>query len=313
MDNMLEILRLGLVGVALSVLPDGVGRASVLVQESRAEAPAAGVGESQGGDQPAKTSDSDCPRDKGPVSLPPEQVYDGVPFKPGESSTFEMRYFGALAGYGNIDVKSPELVDGIWHRKFEAFASTGDWYKLVFVAHDRLEAWSRPRDFGITRFYLEQDEGKMLTRPYRQKKWLEFFHDRCVVKERIRQPDKEERREEHHLQPGSIDALGVIFQLRTRSFTQDKPETALVYTSEKNWVLEALPVAFETIEVPAGQFKTVKLKLTTYLGKELQQRGDLYAWLDVATKERPLVKMEGNVKIGAVTIKLKKFIPGNGS
>ena len=252
-----------------------------------------------------------CPKAPPPVvDVPRADVYKGVPFKGGEVATYEVSWAGLKAGYASLEVRPPRKQQGLWHRVFHVDASTGDWFKAIFVAKEAVEALSRPADFGISWFYMEQNEGKLFSRPFVQQKWLDFDHPHCKVHERIVTPDKPEERVDHDLIYGANDALGVVYNLRSRTFAIGRKERALVYTSEKNWWLEAEPLAFETVTVPAGTFEAVKLKLQTYLGKDMQQKGDVYAWFATKTPDRELVQIQGEIKIGSVWIKLHQFRRG---
>lgn len=250
------------------------------------------------------------PKGPPPPDIPRSEVYKDTPFKSGEHATYEVTWGGLKAGYGTLEVRPPVKHLDRWHRVFHVSASTGDWFRMVFVAKEEMQSISRPWDFGVAKFFMEQDEGKMFSKPFQQKKWLEFDHDTCKVKERIVQPEKAEKSAEFDLSRGAIDALGVLYNLRTRDFVVGKKERAPVYTSEKNWWLEAEPLANETIEVEAGKFVTVKLKLQTFIGKDLQQKGDVYAWI-AKTPERQLVQIQGEIKIGSVYIKLHKYKAGS--
>ena len=118
------------------------------------------------------------------------------------------------------------------------------------------------------------------------------------------------KNESYYLSPGAIDALGASFKLQL-DYKIGRKERILVYTSEKNWWLEILPEKIEEVEVKAGKFEAVKIRLKSYLGKQLQQKGKLTAW--VATKKhpsRPLVKVEGELKFGNAYMELSKFTPG---
>lgn len=243
-----------------------------------------------------------------------QAVYRDTPFKAGEVATYELSWAGIKAGYATMDVRSPtkHAIRGrpVWHRVFHVEAATGDWFKGIFVAKETVTAISRPWDFAVSHFYMDQNEGKLFSRPFVQKKWLEFDQEGCKVHERIQQRDKPEQKQSFDLSYGAIDALGVVYQMRTRDYKVGKKERAPVYTSEKNWWLDADPIAIEYVEVPAGRFKAVKLKLTTYLGKDLQQKGDVFAWIATETPERQLVQVQGEIKIGSVWIKLHRFKPG---
>ncbi len=266
------------------------------------------------------------PRPSVPV-VPRSEVYTNYPFKPGEESKYELKYGAVkvLVGYGFLRV-SPPLNYGInvnekdgelqeekrQHMVFQAEAYTGDWYKMVFAAHDKLQAYSRPWDFGISRFYMSQDEEKPFVRRYRTEKWLDFDHQNCKVKVREKNHTKsKESNEAFDLSYAAIDALGATFKLRTFDYQLNKPERFMVYTDQHNWWLEATPLAFEKVKVNAGEFETVKLGMKTYLGKELQQRGELYVWVAHKHPSRPLVKVEGTVTFGNIYLLLDSFKPGN--
>ena len=138
------------------------------------------------------------------------KVYKDVPFGPGEEARFELKY-GAIkahVGYGFLRVGSPikhkiNVLDAKgkikeekrWHRNFSVEAYTGDWYKAIFRAHDKLSAYSRPWDFSISRFYISEDHDKPFSKRTRREKWLEFDHANCVVAEKeINHEKKKEKK-----------------------------------------------------------------------------------------------------------------------
>lgn len=245
-----------------------------------------------------------------PPKIKRSEVYASSPFKAGEIARYEVNYSGIMVGYGDIETRDPIMVGGIWHRVFHAVGRTGDWYKNIFVADDVVSAVSRPWDFGVARFYMKQDEGRIFAEPYRREKWLEFDHVGCVVKERVQIPGKPEEKTEIPMSTGSIDVLGAVFKLRSIEYKIGQVERFRVYTSEKNWWLEATPEALEAVEVPAGKYQAHRIKLQTYIGQDLQQKGDVRLWISTA-KERHLVKIQGEIKIGSVNFVLNQFTPGH--
>jgi hypothetical protein len=255
-----------------------------------------------------------------PVECPPNptpdpkierrDVYKDSPFKAGEKMVFEVTWGGIKVGYADLEVRAPRRMADNWHRVFHLSAQTGDWFETIFIAKEEMEAISRPWDFGVVKFYMHQKEGKLWSSPFHQEKWLEFDHTGCVVQELIKRPEKPDNNESHPFLRGGIDALGVLYNLRTRKFEIGKVERAPVYTSEKNWWLEAKPLSMEQITVPAGTFNTVKLQLQTFIGKELQQKGDVFAWISTDDPNVPVVQLQGEIKIGSVYVKLHKFERG---
>ena len=253
----------------------------------------------------------DCAKSRkdAPAAIARSDVYKDVPFGAGEKARYELRYFGTLVGYGFFEVRKPIKYDGVWHRSFHAEAKTGDWYKLIFIAHDKLNAISRPKDFGIRRFYMEQDEGKIFAKRFRQKKWLDFDHSKCKVVEKIEVAGKAKTEKTFDFMPGGIDTLAAMYRMRVLNFQIGKTEKIPVYSSEKNWWLEMTPVKEEKVKTPAGEYKAMKVRLKTFLGKDLQQKGDLFAWIDIESSHRPMVKIEGEIKIGRVVLNLVEFQP----
>lgn len=268
-----------------------------------------------------------CPTPRPPIpEVARSEVYQAYPFKSGEESKYELKYgaLKVLVGYGYLRVGAPvyhdvktEGGDGkpVALRRplmaLSAEAYTGDWYKMVFAGHDKIQAFSRPWDFGIQRFYISQNEEKPFVRRTHSEKWLDFEHYDCKVHERTVDHGRGRKGEESFdLMYGAVDALGAVFRLRTLSHELNKPEKFVVYTSEKNWELEATPVAHEKVQVKAGTFETVKLELKTFLGKDLQQRGKVFVWIAHQHPSRPVVKVEGEVTFGSVYLLLDRFTPG---
>ena len=112
----------------------------------------------------------DCPKhSEAQPKWPRSKTYNGMPFGPGEEARYELKYgpLRVMVGYGFMRVGKPlkykipvqrtgakVLTEKRWHRVFSVEAYTGDWYKGIFQAHDKLQAFSRPWDFGISKFYI---------------------------------------------------------------------------------------------------------------------------------------------------------------
>jgi hypothetical protein len=252
----------------------------------------------------------DCSQPPTPTKdIPRSEVYKETPFKAGEISTFQVSWMGMLAGYGTIEIHPPQKHNGTWHRVYHVDGKTGDWFKGIFVAHDEATAFVRPSDWGVSKFYIEQNEGKLIGKSFIQKKWLDFNHDTCKVSEKEWKPETGESVLERDVQRGAVDAIGAALKLRTFTYQIGKPVKFLVYTSEKNWFFEATPVVVEDVVVPAGQFKATKLRLQTYIGKDLQQKGDVYAWVST-TAPFQIVQIQGDIKVGSVWMRLSQFQAG---
>ncbi len=231
-----------------------------------------------------------------------------MPFQVGERAVYEIWFIGGLAGHILMEVKKPFKRNGVWHRHFFTELKSDKSYESLFRVHDEMTSISDPLDFRSVYFFFKQDERSLFSERIRQEKHLEFDHERCRAQEIILK-QKETKKQEFNLQYGAKDSLGMIYFLRTLHYEIGKQERALVYSSTKNWWLEATPVAKETIAVSAGKFKTIKIKLLTYFGKELEQQGDAYIWI-AETRNRPVVKILGKLVIGSILFELVEYEAG---
>ena len=243
-----------------------------------------------------------------PTNMARSDTYKSTPYKSGEVSEYAVSWMGMLAGYGTIEVQAPQKVDNVWQRSYHVEARTGDWFKGIYTANDSASSVVRPWDEGATKFYVEQQEAKFLGGSFTLKKWLDFSHDRCKVFEKVEHSKSGKETAERDLQYGALDAIGAVFKLRTFNYVVGKVERSLVYTSEKNWYLESSPVGVEAVTVPAGTFQAMKVKLRTFLGKEMQQKGDVFVWI-ANDAPRTLIQVQGEIKIGSVYMRLSKYTP----
>lgn len=244
-------------------------------------------------------------------SLSKEQTYQNVPFNQGELASYRVYYMGIMVGYGHLQVMPPILYKKEWLWHFSAHASTGDWYRAIFAAKDQAVAYARPGSFAVRKFYLKQDEGKLFGKRLIQEKWLNFHENICTVEEIIRKDQENSpRKEQSELAHNATDVLSAVYRLRSVSYSDTSPRKFLVYSSRKNWWLEAAPMKHESITVPAGTFSAVRLRLQTFLGQDLQQKGDVHIWIADQHPSHPLLKVEGEIKIGSVVMELNEFVPG---
>lgn len=276
---------------------------------------------------PAPQETPPCKPEPGPTpEIPRNQTYKGLPFQPGEEIRYVLKY-GALkvhVGYGYLRVQSPVkqeintmmpdgkiVTESRWHRVYAGEAYTGDWYKYIFAGHDSLQSFARPWDGGVTKFYISQNEEKPFVRRFHAEKWLDFDHSVCTSKQKfVDHKKKKEKYTEAYIDPKSIDAMSAAYKLRTYDYQLNKTERFMVFTSDKNWWLEATPIALEDVATAIGTNKAFKLAVKTYIGKELQQKGNLYIWVAQDHPQHPILKIQGEVTFGSVYMEIDRFTPG---
>ena len=249
------------------------------------------------------------PVNSGDLPGKPEDVYKADPFKEGETQTFDITYMGIFVGKATLGVEKPVKYRDKWHQVFSGTANTSPSYEALFVARDSLKAYSLPGSFAVSKFKMEQYEHKILSNAFISSKWIEYDQASCLAKETVILQGENPKRKEVRLEPGANDVVSAFYNIRGKSLKIGDVHKILVYTSEKNWFAEASILSHEKLKVPSGEYETAKIKLKTYLGKELQQRGDLYMWVGLGT-DRPVVKIEGEIKIGKVKFELSKYDRG---
>ncbi len=259
------------------------------------------------------------------VEVARTDVYKGMPFKAGEVSKFSLEYGAVHVGYGFLRIKNPikeEVAVGItngnpvrksmWHMQFQGEAYTGDWYKAIFQGNDVIQAFSLPGSFAISQFYIRQNEKAALKSPVQIEKWLSFDQESCKVTEKVQNhSENKETIDVYNFEFGAADVLGAMHRLRSFVYEPGKPISFLVYSSQKSWWIEATSMGVESVKVEAGTFAADKLKLKTYIGKDMQATGDSYIWIARDHPSRPVVKVKAEVKIGSVGLYLDQFTPGN--
>ena len=252
-----------------------------------------------------------CPEPRSsvpPVSL--EDVYRDMPFQPGERARYSVAYMGLPAGFGVMAVDPPANTGGRWQRAFRVQAHTGDWYRRVYDGEGSVLALSRPSDFGATAYWYEQEGQSLLAKRTHRKRVLTFEQDACKVIEYTKRTGKRAHTEEVALSYGATDMLSALYYLRTKDYEIGKVERRLLYASGKNLWLEADPVAYETLTVPAGTFKALKLKLRAYFREEPLRNRNVEIWFLPDHPHKPIVRADAQMKIGHVRLELLEFVAG---
>ena len=233
-----------------------------------------------------------------------------MPYEVGETAHYTAYWSGLHAGEHTMRVLDPVLREGEWHQVFTSEAITGEWFKGIYTARYLTKAYCRSGTFEAAWFHGSEYRKPPLFGEFREEKFLAFSQKACTAKEEVQTNLKKKEHEDHFLERGATDVLSGFYKLRTFKFELHKSVEILAYSSAKNWTLRAEPVLFETLTLPIGKVEAVKLKMWTYMGKELQQKGDVYVWFATRHPNHPLLLVEGKVKWGSVRMVLDHFTPG---
>lgn len=248
-----------------------------------------------------------------PEPRPAPNVYAEMPFKKGEVMKLNVSYLKMNAGFLEFRVLDPAFLNDQWLMGFSSLVITGDWYEKIFKAHDEGIGYAYPATFAPHQFRMTQDHTPLIGKRYIEDKMIRFNIKTCDINEDYRDEKYQVKKTvKASLDPDAIDILSALYHLRTIDFTKTNEARLKVYTSEKNWWLTATREDFVRLTVPLGKFEAVRLKLQTYIGKELQQKGKVSLWIGIQ-KPRPILKVEAEIKIGSFVALLAQMEEGKES
>ena len=103
------------------------------------------------------------------------------------------------------------------------------------------------------------------------------------------------------------DLFGAIYFYR---FIDDlKLANFPVHDRWKEWNSELKYLGEEKIQVPAGEFNTLRFSVIPRIAGNLESKGDAELWITNDTRKL-LVKFRAKVKIGSITGDLREYVPG---
>jgi len=219
-----------------------------------------------------------------------------VPFFVGEKLEYDVKFGAIKVGNGSMEVLGVPDVRGrpSWHTLFRITGSIP-----LFKVNDRLESWFDVSTLTSRRFHQDIEEGN-----YKPKRHYELFPERGMYR---KNDEPEEPTVANPLDDGSF-----LYFVRTIPL-----EVGKEYSFSRYFNPEANPVRIkvvrrETIETPAGTFKTVVLQPTFRSKGLFSENGKAEVWVsdDAA---RIVVQLKSKLSIGSLNLYLKSHNTKAGS
>lgn len=223
-----------------------------------------------------------------------------VPFGPGERTSMEVRYLGLHVGEFDIRVSD------------EASTKTRALWPITFVARSRglFDTLYSVRQHFVSTF--DPELGRSLSSVERSDtgSWktdtsMRFVGERLLV-ERTINGDTSQRVLD--VAPGTQDILSAVFHLRTLDLKPDAHYAVPVFAGKKNWTLEARVGGREQVKTKAGTFDAWVVHCKTHLEGKLSTDRDITLWFS-ADERRLLLRVEGDVAVGALKVNLVAYEP----
>ena len=225
----------------------------------------------------------------------PPQVRPPAPYVIGEKATYDVHYnmwiFGKV-GTGTMEVVGIDTVRGRNAYKFMLTINGGF---MTYKIRDTLISWVDTANFHSLRFVRDQDEGgKTRVRHY------EIFPDRAMYSENGK-PEKPTSAE-------PLDDVSLLYFVRSQPLTVGDNHTYERYFRPDRNPLRIVVLRRQTIEVPAGKFKTIVIQPIVKAGGSgmLSEKDRTEVWFSDDSTRR-VVQMKIGLSFGSVTLKLKSY------
>lgn len=236
---------------------------------------------------PAATAQTDST-----VTAPVSISTKPMPFGTGERMEYVAKYGWNHIGRGSMEIVGVEDVRGrpAVHTNFQLKGRA-----LFFSANYVLESWVDQATFSSVRFTQDNDEDQT-----DKDKVYEIFPDR--------QTYSVNNGEEVPSVPDPLDEGALLYFVRTMDL-----EVGQTYTLNRYFRPDRNPVIVkvlrrETVDVPAGKFKTIVIQPIIKSKGIFSEGGQAQIWLS-DDKDRVMVQMRVKLKVATISLQLTSHRP----
>jgi hypothetical protein len=211
----------------------------------------------------------------------------GLPFKPGEKLTFDVRYEFVKAGVATLEVKEITQCgnQSDCFRLVSEARSTMP-FSLVFEVKDRVESFVHVDSLYTLRYVKTLKEGN-----YEDYEAVDF--------DQVRHTATYSGGAVVEIPPRVQDVLSSLYYIRTMELEVGGSVYIDNHADEKNYPLEVKVLRIEKIKVPAGTYECYVLEPILRASGIFQHKGKLTVWLSTDPSRIP-VMMKSKILIGAI-------------
>ncbi|MEO8347711.1 MAG: DUF3108 domain-containing protein [Acidobacteriota bacterium] len=206
----------------------------------------------------------------------------------GEKLTFAMSILGTPGGDLTLTATETELA-GKPAYKFELSAVSGEFLSRFFLVRDYLASWVDPRTFQTLRFEKHTVEGKRV-----RDELIEFDYPRkLAIRDGKPTPITED----------TLDSLSSVYYIRLLNLAPGQP-VQLTVVSKRIFPLSVVVLGRETVTVPAGTFRTIRVEPRSSSEGLIGKGKNLILWLTDDERKMP-VQLKSKLKVGTLIGKLR--------
>lgn len=229
------------------------------------------------------------------------------PILPGEAATYEMTYFGAVAGVFTMKNLPPKIMNDRKVYHFQLHAGSTSVFSLFYKIDDTVESFMDYEGLFSHRFQMNLNESKQRRNSielYDSEKEEVFYWNR---QSKLEQPFEEKKLTEK-TKPFPQDLLSSIYYLRLVTIDEKHTAKFPVVSDAKTSIAEVSFVRRELLDTALGRVRTIVLTPTTTYEGKTTHKGNIHIWLTDDDRKLPVL-LEAQVKIGAVRAVLKSYSP----
>jgi hypothetical protein len=219
-----------------------------------------------------------------------------LPFAPGEHAVYQVRLGAVPVGTGTLSVTGRQMVEG--EQTFHTVMTLGG-SALFYTLNNRYESWIDTDGLFSRRFHQNVREGS-----YRRNRTFHFN----PAQRTYRRDDGE---------TGTIPTSEPLDDLSFLYFARTLPlEVGATYRLERYFKADGNPVVIqvlrrETIDVPAGRFRTIVVRPIVRTDGIFSEEGRAEVWFSDDQYRIPvMIRSEAKRLPGSLNLRLRTFRPG---
>jgi hypothetical protein len=224
-------------------------------------------------------------------------------FSPAETLSFECKYLGIPVGKASILVGSPTYLEDqtIW--PITGVGKTNALFALYPIKDKFTTWWDPSKHLTIGNDLLAVEKNKRRRERVR-------FHRNNATATTIHEKKGEKKKEyQHSVPPSAQDLLAAIFMLREQRLAIGDQVEIPIFTGRRLFTLKARVDRKEVMEVPAGKFNTVVLRIRVEFSGKLANKRDLNLYLTDDFRHLP-VRMDAEFIVGSLVADLASYREG---
>ncbi|MBK6537920.1 MAG: DUF3108 domain-containing protein [Ignavibacteria bacterium] len=226
-------------------------------------------------------------------------------FKPGEKLTFEISYGFVNAGEAVMEIdKNYQTINGRKCYDIRFYVNSSSSFEWVYKVRDFYRTYVDAEGLFPWRFEQHIKEGNY-------QRDFEAIFDQQNLKAKTYTGDKDPKKfeGEFDIPEYTQDAMSAFYYARTFDYGKMKEGDKISlqnFYKDKTYPLDVRYLGKETIEVPAGEFRCIKVEPLVQEGGLFKSEGSIVVWMTDDERRMP-VKVKTKVIIGSIDADLSEY------